>query len=89
METFGHFFSSLLNMLGFTAEPSTESMEKSDSTSSLKEKEEKEEKESEKENDEKLNKNEESNETFVFIDVFENEEDKLRNTAHEIFLTSF
>ena len=87
METFGHFFSSLLNMLGFTAEPSTESMDKSDSTSSLKEKEEK---ESEKENDEKqTNKNEESNETFVFIDVFENEEDKLRNSAHEIFLTSF
>ena len=88
METFGHFFSSLLNMLGFTSEPSTDSLKKSDSkstnsTSSLKEDDQP------KESNE--TKKEESEETFTFIDVFEKDKDKeeIEEMVHEIFITNF
>tara|TARA_E500000178_G_C16572147_1_gene552163 strand:- start:198 stop:461 length:264 start_codon:yes stop_codon:yes gene_type:complete len=87
MENFGHFFSSLLNMLGFTSNTSENSLNKSESKESN----------SSPESNEELNKNEtqdtnkkeDSEETFTFIDVFEKEKDQLQETVHEVFITNF
>jgi hypothetical protein len=87
MENFGHFFSSLLNMLGFTSNTSENSLNKSESKESN----------SSQESNEELNKNEtqdtnkkeDSEETFTFIDVFEKEKDQLQETVHEVFITNF
>ena len=88
MESLGYFFSSFLNMLGFTSEPSTDSLKKPDSksinsSSSLKENDDNKEKESKT-----SEKKEDSEETFTFIDVFENEEE-IEDIVHDIFITNF
>lgn len=87
METLGHFFSSLLNMIGFTSEPSANSLSKSESKESNSSSENKEE--SNKDETQDTNKNEDSEETFTFIDIFEDERDKLHQNVHDIFTTSF
>ena len=89
MESLGYFFSSLLNMLGFTSKPSTDSLKKSDSklinsSSSLKENDDNKEEESNE-----TNKKEDSEETFVFIDVFEKENEEFNDMVHDIFITNF
>ena len=92
MESLGHFFSSLLNMIGFTSKPSADSLSKSESkesnSSSLEKKDENKE-ESNKDETQDTNKKEDSEETFTFIDIFEDERDKLHQNVHDIFTTSF
>ena len=92
METLGHFFSSLLNMIGFTSEPSADSLSKSESkesNSSSSEKKEENKEESKKDETQDTNKKKESEETFTGIDIFEDERDKLHQNVHDIFTTSF
>jgi len=79
METLGYFFSSLLNMIGFTSEPSTDTLKTSDN-----------EENKEETNKEETNKKDESKETFVFIDIFDDKvDDNIDKNAHDIFTTSF
>jgi hypothetical protein len=87
METLGYFFSSLLNMIGFTSEPSTDTLKTSDNEDN----EDNEENEENKEetNKEETNKKDESKETFVFIDIFDDKVDNIDKNAHDIFTTSF
>lgn len=85
MESLGHFFSSLLNMIGFTSNnETTNNDDDKNSSSSLKEKDE-----TKEEISKTHEKKEESEETFTFIDVFEKEKDELYENVHDIFITNF
>ena len=87
MESLGHFFSSLLNMLGFLSDTSENSLNKSESKESISSSESNEE--LNKDETQETNKKEESEETFTFIDIFEKEKDEMYENIHEIFLTNF
>tara|TARA_E500000178_G_scaffold186574_1_gene184770 strand:+ start:2919 stop:3200 length:282 start_codon:yes stop_codon:yes gene_type:complete len=87
MENLGHFFSSLLNMLGFTSDTSESSLNKSESKESNSSSGSNEELNKDETQD--TNKKEESEETFTFIDVFEKEKDDLYEKVHDIFITNF
>lgn len=87
MESLGHFFSSLLNMLGFTSDTSENSLNKSESKESNSSSKSNEE--LNKDKTQETNKKEESEETFTFIDVFEKEKDEMYENIHEVFLTNF
>ena len=85
MESLGHFFSSLLNMIGFTSNnETTNNDDDKNSSSSLKEKDE-----TTEEVSKTHEKKEESEETFTFIDVFEKEKDEMYENIHDIFITNF
>jgi len=88
MESLGHFFSSLLNMLGFTSDTSENSLNKSENKESNSSSESNEELNKD-ETQQDTNKKEESEETFTFIDVFEKEKDEMYENIQEMFLTNF
>lgn len=85
MESLGHFFSSLLNMIGFTSNNETTNNDDKNSSSALKEKDETKEEEEPK----TCEKKEDSEETFTFIDVFEKEKDEMYENIQEVFITNF
>ena len=87
MESLGHFFSSLLNMLGFTSDTSENSLNKSESKESNSSSESNEELNKDETQD--TNKKEDSEDTFTFIDVFEKEKDEMYENIQEVFLTNF